>query len=115
MPELRSDRKFTPSGISVNVCPEDSKTYCSVCLTFWSTCLFVQQKCHQQCQVCKAVGTPVDIATGMCHYGECVVCHCKDTHLTGDVVEMCKLSRGMMQYHRETLHTAIRLLHRELD
>ena len=28
---------------------------------------------------------------------------------------MCKLSKGKIQYHRETLHTAIRLLHRELD
>jgi len=113
--ELRTDRKFTPAGISENECPEDSKTYCPVCLTFRPTCLFLQQKCHQQCQVCKAVGTPVNIATGLCHSGECVICHCKDTHLTGDGVEMCELSRGMMQYHRETLHTAIRLLRRELD
>jgi hypothetical protein len=113
--ELRSDRKFTPAGISENECFEDSKTYCPVCLTFRPTCLFVQQKCHQQCQVCKAVGTPVDIATGLCHSRECVICHCKDTHLSGDGVEKCELSRGMLQYHRETLHTAIRLLRRELD
>ena len=57
----------------------------------------------------------MDIATGLCHSRECVICHCKDTHLSGDGVEKCELSRGMLQYHRETLHTAIRLLRRELD
>jgi hypothetical protein len=50
---------------------------------------------------------PVVISTGLCH--------CKDTHLTGDGVATCELSRGMMPNHRETMHTAIRLLHRELD
>ena len=55
----------------------------------------------------------MDIATGLCKSEECVICHCMDTHLTGDGVETCALSREMMQYHRETLHTAIRLFCRE--
>ena len=53
-----------------------------------------------QCKVCQVVGTPADIGTELCNSGECVICHCKDTHLTGDGGESCELSRGMVQYHR---------------
>ena len=42
----------------------------------------------------------MDIGTELCNSGECVICHCKDTHLTGDGGESCDLSRGMVQYHR---------------
>ena len=108
-----SNRKFTPMDFEgENV--EDSKVYCPQCLAFRPISPVALKECHRICSKCFAVGTPLDIATGMCHKDFCVICKKSETHSTGDGVELCQLIRCNPQSKLEKLLVAYELISREM-
>ena len=72
------------------------------------------KECHRICSKCFAVGTPLDIATGMCYKDFCVICEKSETHLTGDGVKLCELIRSNLHSELQKLLVAYKLIGREM-
>ena len=106
-------KQFTPMGF-VGESVEDSKMYCLQCLAFRSISLVALMECHQICSKCFSVGTPLDIATGMCHKNFFVICEKSETHLTGDGVEFCELIKSNLHNELQKLLVAYKLISREM-
>ena len=114
LPEvLVSNRKFTSMGFTEESV-EDSKVHCSQCLAFLPISLVSLKECHRICSKCFAVGTPLNIATGMSHKDFCVICEKSETHLTGDRLKFCELISSNLHSELQKLLVAYKLISREM-
>ena len=72
------------------------------------------KECHRICSKCFAVGTPLNIATGMSHKDFCVICEKSETHLTGDRLKFCELISSNLHSELQKLLVAYKLISREI-